>query len=73
MIIAESAFRLGNTADARIALNAVRAAAGRPPLAAVTLREIAVEQWITMFQNIEVWNYWKRNCEPRLRRAGLRR
>ncbi|MBA3578536.1 MAG: SusD/RagB family nutrient-binding outer membrane lipoprotein [Gemmatimonadaceae bacterium] len=66
LIIAETAFRAGNTAEALTALNAVRTATGRLPVATVTLREIAVEQWITMFQNIEVWNYWKRNCEPRL-------
>ena len=66
LIIAETAFRLGRTAEALVALNNVRAAAGRTPLAVVTLREIAVEQWITMFQNIEVWNYWRRNCQPAL-------
>lgn len=67
LIIAETAFRLGNTAEALTALNNVRAASGRGPFIGVlTLREIAVEQWITMFQNIEVWNYWRRNCQPQL-------
>jgi hypothetical protein len=65
LIIAEAAFRLGQ-GGALDALNAVREASDRDPLGSVTLREIAVEQWITMFQNIELWNYWRRNCEPDL-------
>lgn len=66
LILAEAAFQLGFTGEALDALNAVREASDRAPLGEVTLREIAVEQWITMFQNIELWNYWRRNCEPHL-------
>lgn len=66
LIIAESAFRLGNTTEARDALNAVRTAAGNTPVATVTLPLIAVEEWIVQFQNIEAWNVYKRNCFPRL-------
>jgi hypothetical protein len=65
LILAETNFRLGNPAAALAALTAVRAASDRPPTAA-TLAEIAKEQWMTLFQNIEVWNYWKRNCQPQL-------
>lgn len=65
LIIAEAAFRLGQ-GGALEAVNAVREASDRDPLGAISLREIAVEQWLTMFQNIEVWNYWRRNCEPDL-------
>lgn len=65
LIIAEAALRLGQGGAAG-ALNAVRLASDRDPVGAVTLREIAVEQWLTMFQNVELWNYWRRNCEPHL-------
>lgn len=65
LIIAEASIRLGSGLHL-VALNAVRLASDRGPLAVVTLREIAVEQWLTMFQNIELWNYWRRNCEPDL-------
>jgi starch-binding outer membrane protein, SusD/RagB family len=66
LIIAETAFRAGNTGEALAAVNAVRVAAGNAPLASVTLAQIAVEKWIAMFQNIEVWNDYKRTCLPRL-------
>lgn len=66
LIIAETAFRAGNTGEALAAVNAVRVAAGNAPLGSVTLARIAVEKWIAMFQNIEVWNDYKRTCLPRL-------
>jgi hypothetical protein len=65
LIIAEASLQLGQ-GGALAAVNMVREASDRDPLGAITLREIAVEQWITMFQNIELWNYWRRNCEPNL-------
>ena len=66
LIIAETAFRAGNTAEALAAVNAVRVASGNAPIATVTLARIAVEKWIAMFQNIEVWNDYKRTCLPKL-------
>ena len=66
LIIAESAFRAGNTAEALTAVNAVRGAADNAPLASVTFAQIAVEKWIADFQNIEVWNDYKRTCLPKL-------
>lgn len=66
LIIAETAFRAGNVAEALTALNAVRAASDRPPVVAISLAEIMTEKWITMFQNIEVWSDWRRTCLPDL-------
>ena len=67
LIIAESAFRAGNNTEALDAVNAVRTAAGNAPLAGpVTLEQVAVEKWIADFQNIEVWNDYKRTCLPKL-------
>jgi hypothetical protein len=67
LIIAETAFHAGNNAEALDAVNAVRTAAGNAALAGpVTLEQIAVEKWIADFQNIEVWNDYKRTCLPRL-------
>lgn len=66
LIIAESAFRLGNLVEATTALNAVETAAGAPVTAVATLHAIGTQEWITMFQNIEAWSYYKRTCEPKL-------
>jgi hypothetical protein len=66
LIIAETAFRAGNTGEALNAINAVRLAAGNSALGSVTLAQIAVEKWIADFQNIEVWADYRRTCLPRL-------
>lgn len=66
LIIAESAFRTGTAAEALNAVNAVRLAAGNAGLGSVTFAQIAVEKWIADFQNIEVWNDYKRTCLPKL-------
>jgi hypothetical protein len=66
LIIAEAAFRLGQTGVASAALNAERADAGLGPAGSVTLNEILTEKYIALFQNIEVWNDWKRTCLPAL-------
>lgn len=70
LILAETNFRLGAPDVARTHLNNVRASVGLAPLGAVTLEDIALEKYIVMFQNIEVWNDWKRNCYPRLVPGG---
>ena len=66
LIIAESAFRLGQTGAALTALNAARADAGVPALGSATLNDIMTEKYIALFQNMEVWNDWKRTCLPAL-------
>jgi starch-binding outer membrane protein, SusD/RagB family len=66
LIIAESAFRLGQTALAVSALNAERTDAGLPSVGSTTLADIMTEKYIALFQNTEVWNDWKRTCLPAL-------
>jgi starch-binding outer membrane protein, SusD/RagB family len=72
LIIAETAVRAGNAAEALAATNAVRVAADNAPLASVTLAQVAVEKWIADFQTLENWNDYKRNCFPKLTPAAGR-
>lgn len=69
LIIAESAFRLGQTGVALQALNAERTDAGLSALGSATLSDIITEKYVALFQNIEVWNDWKRTCLPPLTAA----
>jgi hypothetical protein len=49
------------------AVNAVRTVVGLPALAAFSatpLVDIMTEKYIVQFQNIDVWNDWKRTCQP---------
>jgi hypothetical protein len=74
LILAEASFRLGDEAAARTALNNARRAAGFTAaqdipgtITGTALRDaIFEEKYVAMFQNIEVWNDWKRNCYPTL-------
>jgi hypothetical protein len=66
LIIAESAFILGQTGVALAALNAERADAGLPALGSATLNDIMTEKYIALFQNFEVWNDFRRTCLPAL-------
>ena len=70
LIIAEAQFRLGNPGAALTATNAVRTSVGMPALGSVTLEQIAEEKYVALYQNIEVYNDWKRNCWPRLTPGG---
>ena len=70
LIIAEAAFRLGQTGTALAAYNAERTDAGLPAAGSVTLADIMTEKYIALFQNIEVWNDWKRTCLPALTPAA---
>ncbi|MEO5588533.1 MAG: SusD/RagB family nutrient-binding outer membrane lipoprotein [Gemmatimonadaceae bacterium] len=72
LIVAETAFRAGNTAEALAAINAVRTAAGNAPLGSVTLAQIGVEKWIADYQTIEVWSDYRRLCVPKLTPAAGR-
>jgi starch-binding outer membrane protein, SusD/RagB family len=47
-------------------INAVRTAHGLGLIAAPTLRDIAMEEWVSYFQNIEAWQSYKRHCYPNL-------
>ena len=80
LLLAEAQSRLGNDGPALVALNAAKAASAAangvavPPAGALSgaalLYEIKMEEWIVLFQNIEAWNAYKRNCVPRLTPAG---
>jgi starch-binding outer membrane protein, SusD/RagB family len=67
LIMAEAKFRLGD-ATAITHVNNVRASIGMTPVVAVTLTDIMLEKYIALFQNIEVWNDYKRTCVPTLAR-----
>ncbi|MEP7344021.1 MAG: SusD/RagB family nutrient-binding outer membrane lipoprotein [Gemmatimonadaceae bacterium] len=66
LIIAESAFRGGNSGLALTSVNAVRQDVGLAPLGSVTLNQILEEKYIALFQNPEAWNDYKRTCYPSL-------
>jgi starch-binding outer membrane protein, SusD/RagB family len=65
LIIAEASLALNDLPTAQTALNAVRAAHGKGVVVA-TLQSIMEEKYISLFQNLEVWNDWKRTCLPQL-------
>jgi hypothetical protein len=65
LILAEAYWRLGQTANAQAHFDNARAAV--PGLGAKTiasLDDIMEEKYVAMFQNIEVWNDYKRTCYP---------
>ncbi len=66
LIIAEAAFRTGNTSLASTSVNAVRQDAGLPALGNVTLNDILAEKYIVTFQSPEAWMDYKRTCYPTL-------
>ena len=77
LIKAEALYQLGNTQAALDTLNFERAAWATatpwhssltlPPIAGpATLPKIMQEKYITLFQNIEAWNDYKRTCLPAL-------
>lgn len=69
LIWAEAAYKTGDAVTALAKLNEVRTHHG---LASVTLtgaallQEIMLEKYVSLFQNLEVWNDWKRTCIPDL-------
>jgi hypothetical protein len=69
LILAEANFVTSGAAAAQPFLNAVRAKYGKPSKAA-TLQSIMEEKYINLFQNVEFWNDFKRNCYPRLKPAS---
>jgi hypothetical protein len=73
LIIAEANHRLG-TGTPLTNLNNARSSAGLTALSglsgAALLREIMIEKYISQFQNVEVYNDYKRTCLPEIRPAG---
>jgi hypothetical protein len=65
LILAETNFRLVGAVAAQPFLNNVRLARGKAIVPA-TLQAIMEEKYIALFQNIEVWNDYKRTCLPTL-------
>jgi hypothetical protein len=71
LILAEAKFRLNDATFAQH-VNNVRTAVGLPALTTVTFNDIALEKYIAMFQNIEVWSDWRRTCVPALKPYSTR-
>jgi hypothetical protein len=74
-IIAEAAYRTGNTTLARQALDALRQQYGLAPIGAslsgpALLTQILEEKYIALFQNYEAFNDYKRTCYPNLTPAS---
>ena len=64
LIIAEATFEISGSAAAAPYLNAVRAEYGKPAILTPTLNDIMTEKYIDLYQNLEVWNDYKRTCLP---------
>ena len=68
LIVAEAQARGGQPGAALAALNAVRTDAGLPALVgldgAALLEAIYEEKYVSLFQNPEVWDLYKRVCYP---------
>jgi hypothetical protein len=71
LIIAEAELQGGDNGAAIAAYNAERASQGVPAWSggAITLSDIITEKYIADFQEIEVYNDWKRTCLPALQAA----
>lgn len=65
LILAEANFVLHGAGAAQPFLNQERTSNGLSTLPA-TMQSIMTEKYIAMFQNVEVWNDWKRSCIPAL-------
>jgi hypothetical protein len=65
LILAEANFVLHGAAAAQPFLNAERTSNGLSSIPA-TLQSIMTEKYIALFQNVEVWNDYKRTCIPAL-------
>ena len=70
LILAEAKHATGDVVGATAHVNSVRASVGLAPLAVVTFQDVMLEKYIAMFQNIEVWNDFKRTCIPLVRPFG---
>jgi hypothetical protein len=72
LILAEAKHRLGDVVGATGHVNAVRMAVGLPPLLLATFQDVALEKYIAMFQNVDVWSDWKRMCTPLIKPFSTR-
>lgn len=70
LILAEASQQRQGTAAAQPFLNAARAAMGFTTPVVATLDNIMTEKYIALFQNLEVWNDYKRTCLPARRPAA---
>ena len=67
LILAEAYYRLGQTGPAETHFDNARAAVpGLPPKDIASIDDIMEEKYVALFQNIEVWNDYKRSCYPAL-------
>src|SRR6266850_346562 len=70
LILAEAYNQTGNDAFALTHLHNARAVPGLLPLVGITgpalLDSIMTEKYVTLYQNIEVWNDYRRTCRPAL-------
>jgi hypothetical protein len=65
LILAEAYYRLGQTVDAQTHFDNARASvSGLGPKTITSIADIMEEKYVAMFQNIEVWNDYKRSCYP---------
>jgi len=65
LILAEAYFRLdGNASRAQAPFDLARAAVPMPAKPIATVNDIMEEKYVAMYQNIEVWNDYKRSCYP---------
>jgi starch-binding outer membrane protein, SusD/RagB family len=65
LILAEANFVLHGAAAAQPFLDQERTSNGLSTIPA-TMQSIMTEKYIALFQNVEVWNDWKRTCIPAL-------
>ena len=71
LIMAEARLATGDAPGALVNTNNVRRSVGLADLPGpITLRQIAEEKYIVLFQNIEAWNDFKRTCFPTLTPGG---
>jgi len=70
LILAEAYNQTSNDALALTHLNNARAVPGLSALVGITgvalLDSIMIEKYVALYQNIEVWNDYRRNCIPAL-------
>jgi starch-binding outer membrane protein, SusD/RagB family len=64
MILAEANFALSGAGAAQPFVDALRASIGLPSIPVTSLNTIMEEKYIALFQNIEVFNDYKRTCYP---------
>jgi hypothetical protein len=64
LIMAEANFAVGGAGAAQPFVDAVRASVGLPSAPVTSLASVMEEKYIALFQNIEVFNDYKRTCYP---------